>query len=54
MVTAGDAVAQQMAACQLCERVFEALMHWVRTKDVRYLLAVQRSLGKVQNSDGDT
>ena len=59
MVTADDAIMQslqqrQMAAYQLCERMFDALMHWARTKDVRYLLAAQRSLTAVQNSDGDT
>jgi len=58
MVT-DDAIIQslqqrQMAAYQLCERMFDALMHWARTKDVRYLLAAQRSLTAVQNSDGDT
>ena len=59
MVTVDDAVMQslqqrQMAAYQLCERMFDALMHWARTKDVRYLLAAQRSLTAVQNNDGDT
>ena len=45
---------RQMVAYQLCERMFDALMHWARTKDVRYLLAAQRSLTAVQNNDGDT
>ena len=55
MITAADAITQQqMAAYQFCERIFEGLMHWARTKDIRYLQAIQRSLTGVQNSDGDT
>ena len=55
MVTVDGAVKQQqMTASQLCEGTFDALMHWVRTKDIRYLLAVQKNLINIQNSDGDT
>ena len=55
MVTADGAITQQqMGAYQLCERLFDTLMHWTRTKDVRYLLVAQRSLKAVQNNDGDT
>ena len=55
MVTVDGAVKQQqMTASQLCEGTFDALMHGVRTKDIRYLLAVQKNLINIQNSDGDT
>ena len=55
MITADGAITQQqMGAYQLCEKMFDGLMHWAKTKDVRYLPAAQRSLKAVQNNDGDT
>ena len=39
---------------QVCERMFNALLAWATTRDVRYLLAAQRSLTAVQNQEGDT
>eukprot|EP00731_Ephydatia_muelleri_P012374 Em0006g1268a len=45
---------KQEAAFQVCERMFNALLAWASTKDVRYLLAAQRSLTAVQNQEGDT
>ena len=45
---------RQQAAMQVCERMFNALLAWATTKDVRYLLAAQRSLTAVQNQEGDT
>ena len=54
IVTADGAITQQqMGAYQLCE-MFDALMHWARTKDVRYLPAAQTSLKAIKNNDGDT
>lgn len=45
---------RQQAAFQVCERMFNALLAWATTRDVRYLLAAQRSLTAVQNQQGDT
>ncbi|KAL5499607.1 hypothetical protein EMCRGX_G011058 [Ephydatia muelleri] len=45
---------KQEAAFQVCERMFNALLAWASTKDVRYLLAAQRSLTAIQNQEGDT
>ena len=45
---------QQTAVYQLCERMFDALMQWARTKDISHLLAVQKTLRYAQNSNGDT
>ena len=42
------------SAFQVCERMFSALLAWATTRDVRYLLAAQRSLTAVQNQQGDT
>ena len=42
------------SAFQVCERMFSALLAWATTRDVRYLLAAQRSLTAVQNQEGDT
>ena len=51
----GQALAdRQQAAFQVCERMFNALLAWATTRDVRYLLAAQRSLTAVQNQQGDT
>ena len=41
----------EQAALVVCERMFNA---WATTRDVRYLLAAQRSLTAVQNQQGDT
>ena len=41
-------------AVEVCDRMFNALLAWATTKDVRYLLAAQRSLTAVQNQEGDT
>jgi nuclear factor NF-kappa-B p105 subunit len=35
---------RQQSAFQVCERMFSALLAWATTRDVRYLLAAQRSL----------
>lgn len=52
---AGQALAdRQQAAFAVCERMFNALLAWATTRDVRYLLAAQRSLTAVQNQQGDT
>ena len=45
---------RQQAAFAVCERMFNALLAWATTRDVRYLLAAQRSLTAVQNQQGDT
>jgi hypothetical protein len=45
---------RQQAAFVVCERMFNALLAWATTRDVRYLLAAQRSLTAVQNQQGDT
>jgi len=45
---------RQEAGYQVCERMFNALLAWATTRDVRYLLAAQRSLTAVQNQEGDT
>lgn len=45
---------RQQSAFQVCERMFSALLAWATTRDVRYLLAAQRSLTAVQNQEGDT
>jgi hypothetical protein len=45
---------RQQSAFQVCERMFSALLAWATTRDVRYLLAAQRSLTAVQNQQGDT
>ncbi len=45
---------RQQQAFNVCERMFNALLAWATTKDVRYLLAAQRSLTAVQNQEGDT
>jgi len=47
-------VDRQQAAFAVCERMFNALLAWATTRDVRYLLAAQRSLTAVQNQQGDT
>ena len=53
--SAHQAVAdRQQAAFAVCERMFNALLAWATTRDVRYLLAAQRSLTAVQNQQGDT
>ena len=39
---------------QVLECMFNALLAWATTRDVRYLLAAQRSLTTVQNQEGDT
>ena len=45
---------RQESGFQVCERMFNALLAWATTRDVRYLLAAQRSLTAVQNQEGDT
>ena len=45
---------RQQMAFEVCDRMFNALLAWATTKDVRYLLAAQRSLTAVQNQEGDT
>ncbi len=45
---------RQQMAFEVCDRMFNALIAWATTKDVRYLLAAQRSLTAVQNQEGDT
>ena len=49
-----ELVDRQQAAFAVCERMFNALLAWATTRDVRYLLAAQRSLTAVQNQQGDT
>ena len=49
-----DLADRQQAAFAVCERMFNALLAWATTRDVRYLLAAQRSLTAVQNQQGDT
>ena len=44
----------QQAVFVVCERMYNALLAWATTKDVRNLLAAQRSLTAVQNQQGDT
>lgn len=45
---------RQQKAFEVCDRMFNALLAWATTKDVRYLLAAQRSLTAVQDQEGDT
>ena len=45
---------RQQMAFEVCDRMFNALLAWATTKDIRYLLAAQRSLTAVQNQEGDT
>jgi nuclear factor NF-kappa-B p105 subunit len=45
---------KQQMAFEVCDRMFNALLAWATTKDIRYLLAAQRSLTAVQNQEGDT
>ena len=45
---------RQQMAFEVCDKMFNALLAWATTKDIRYLLAAQRSLTAVQNQEGDT
>ena len=51
--SAEHAVSDRHMAFVVCERVFNNLLAWAATRDVRYLLAAQRSLTAVQNQQGD-